>query len=203
MREYIELEGTKEQIVEQLVKYYTDVVQKNGDMIKLTEQDFSRFFDMIGQNCDLLSEEELYEERSKNDSRNCGFVTANAEYYVSIKNSTLLLLSVIADAQLGIPFFSLTLKFFNIESTGGYLAKMDSILGESCILLEAARRRKKGINNKLFKENKGECVNSFLHCKYNIDGGCSCTPDNIKEICKKLEDKKILNRRGNKYFYVI
>ena len=197
MEKYIELEGTKEQIINQLVEQNQNIDGIN----EVTKKDIGSFLDIVEQNRDLLSDDEIFEKRLPDYDGKTKFITTKAEYYVSIKKITLDIISLIAAFTTQIPI-QLILHMLGIDAEGALVAKLDSSLGESCIMLEAARKKERGINKNLFKANNGECVNSYLHCNYNVDGKCTCASSNVEDICERLEGKKVLIRKRNSYFYL-
>ena len=197
MEKYIELEGTKEQIINQLIEQ-----NQNSDGINgVTKKDISSFLDIVERNRDLLSDDEIFEKRLPDYNGNSKFITPNAEYYFSIKKNTLEFIAFIASFITPIPVLPI-LNILGIEAEGTYFAKLDSILGESCIMLEAARKKGEGISKKLFNTNMGECVNAYLHCKYNMDDRCTCTSSDVEKICARLADKKMLLKKKKRYFYL-
>lgn len=195
MDNYIELEGTKEQIINQLIEQPPNIDSANI----VTKRDIGYFLDLVEQNRDLLSDDEIFEKRIPDYDGNSKFITPNAEYYISIKKITLAIIAEFT-ASISMPI-SLILRILGVETEGAYVKKLDSILGESCIMLEAARKKREGINKNLFKSNRGECVNVYLHCKYNIDDKCTCTSKDVENICESLEERKILLKKRNRYFY--
>ncbi len=198
MDKYIELEGTKEQIINQLIEQNQNIDGVNN----VTRGDIGYFLDILEKNRDLLSDDEIFEKRVPGNDGNSKFISSNAEYYISIKKITLAIIAEFTASILKSMPISLILRMLGIESEGAYVTKLDSVLGESCIMLEAVRKRKEGINKNLFKVNKGECVNAYLHCKYNMDGKCTCIPADVENICERLEERKILLKKRNRYFYL-
>lgn len=194
MTKYIELKGTKEQIINQLMK------QNQDEVNEITKQSIGDFLDIIEENYTLLSDDEMFEKRTFNCVGQSKFITANAEYYISIKNFTLVIISIIASAK-KIPI-QFIFRALGIDSEKVYLKKLDSTLGESCIMLEAMRKKKKGINKNLFQKNNGECINSYLNCNYNISGKCTCIPNSVEDICERLVEKKMLLKKKINYFYL-
>lgn len=197
MEKYVELEGTKEQIINQLIERS----QNNDGINRVTKKDIGIFLDIIEQNRDLLSDDEIFEKRVPDYDGNPKFIMSNAEYYISIKKITLEVIAFVASFTIQIPI-QLILGIMGIEAEGAYLAKLDSILGESCVMLEAVRKKGEGIDKNLFKTNRGECVNSYLRCKFNMDGNCMCTANDVEDICERLEDKKMLLKKRKRYFYL-
>lgn len=197
MKKYIELQGTKEQIINQLIEQNRNVDDMNG----LTQKDIGSFLDIIEQNRDLLSDDEIFEKRIPDCDGNDKFITTNAEYYISIKNITLEIILFIVALKTPIPV-QLISCILGIKAEGAYIEKLDSTLGESCIMLEAVRKKKRGINKNIFHGNYGECVNSNLHCNYNVDDKCTCDSNSVEDICERLVDKKILIKKKKNYFYM-
>lgn len=197
MEKYIELQGTKEQIINQLIEQNRNIDGMNG----LTKKDIGSFLDIVEKNRDLLSDDEIFEKRVPDYDGNTKFITTNAEYYISIKNITLEIILFIISSTTPLPT-QLISRILGIKTEGAYIAKLDSTLGESCIMLEAVRKKKRGINKSLFNANYGECVNSNLHCNYNVDDKCTCDSNNVEDICERLVNKKILMKKKN-YFYIL
>ena len=74
--------------------------------------------------------------------------------------------------------------------------------GESCIVLEALRQRKKGINAAWFKRYRKECFENTLNCQKRLDGKCRLKEEELSGMLENLSERGILKKSGNKYFYV-
>lgn len=210
MEEYIDFDGTKKKIADELREMLCDHTQTEDRIGPEGWERFaSGFIEILEKHYDTLSEEEDFE---KNVPRSCvarnGLVAADAEYYISIKRATCIFFLLVAARYLSKdidPLISALISKYAAELTrdkeGILFYRPEEISGESCIILEAAGHRKEGIDKNFFAQYKGECINNQLRCRYDEDGRCSCQSDRVEEICKKFVKEKILKKSGNRYFY--
>ena len=204
MENIIELKGTKNMIADHLVNEFglpQDLRRSNEFM-----EYVSYFIITLENNYDTLisDDEDFQKDIPRNFSDNYGVVSQNANYFISINKFTYILAMAITK---NIFFKSITLAFDFVNELipNGDMPlfhKLDQAMGESCVVLEAARNKIKGIDDSYYEKFRGECINNNLKCRLNGDGMCSCNRDKIQKICKKLCNEHILTEKSGRYFYV-
>ncbi len=209
MDDFIWMNGTKGEIIAQLGKI-TGISRKNADSGDYSSPG-SLFIDMlIHYHAELLSpEEEFQMDIPRQHGAGQKLLTQEAKYFIGLKKGTCLLLFAIAehtaakfnaDSVASKFFFSTLQEFFSKEDMALF-TKLSQALGESCIVLEAARNRKKGFSRHRFPAKNGECINNHLDCRLQEDRVCTCGWERAEQICRDLCDKKVLVKRGRRYFY--
>lgn len=209
MENYLYLEGTKEKIADDLIKSL-DLSFENEGMCSREEffEYISHVIDVLEEHYEfLLDDEDFQKDSSRSYGGDKGFLTSNAEYYINIKGGTLNIALSIAGHMLSFPYsyiidiaqILLQRVFPNIDL--GLFKKLNEALGESCIMIEAKLKGKKGIDQNVFSKNHGECVNNHLWCKYREEYQCTCTKEDVSELCKSLETAGLLRKKGRKYYY--
>lgn len=200
----IRMRGTRQQIIQQWIKIYEELRSEYDGNGELKEEDFTRLFDVLYDYSGNLDDDELFMVLNERYDAKHRLVTSSAEYYISITSATWILCSAVAGALGGIGL-SIVIEIMGRQLGGKVDAplvkRLESALGESCIILEAARSKKDGIGNDLFKRNKGECVHADLDCRYREDGRCKCTPADVNDICVELLESGLLRKKGKKFYY--
>lgn len=196
MNEYVEAEGTKSAVEEAMMQAFC-----------LDKETSAQCLDFIRNHLEILSDEEIFQYSKLEEYEIDGlseFVSEEGEYYISIKKSTIFLVSLFLDNT--VPGFS-ELKdvgtFFGLFSLKGSYAKLDTYEGYLCIMMELARNRRRGADKNLIKKFKGECCNNHLDCKYKENGMCKCGEERVEAICEELWKQGVVKKRGGRYFYVL
>ena len=196
MKEYVEAEGTKRVVTEAIMQAFG-----------LEEETSNRCLTFIKSNQEILSDEEFFQYSNLEEYETDGvseFISEEGKYYISIKKSTILLVSIFLRET--VPYFGIIEDigvFFGLFNLKGSFTQLDTNQDYLCILLELTRNRKHGADKNMLKKYKGECCNNQLKCKYNLNGMCSCGKENVEEICEYLAEQAVIKRRGRKYFYVM
>lgn len=207
MHKEYELNGTKNKIADQLAKEFnlSDEIRKSSEF----KEYVSYFIDILENNYDTLisDDEDFLKDVPRNFSANYGIVTPNANYFISINRFTYLLVLAIAkrfvsmQGLLASVAFGFVLDLVPKEDTELF-RKLDQAMGESCVVLEAARNKAKGIGDDYYDRFKGECVNSNLMCRFNQESRCVCKQEIIHRICENLCDEHVLTKKNGRYFYI-
>lgn len=199
-------------------KMVADLMEQLGDSFEneyvSNREEVMRYLaeiiDTLEKNYQMVS---FDEEFQKNSSRSCtiekSFLTPEANYYINIKGGTFAILAAVANyklsGEINPVLYAVAQKALSqivpgFDNTLFY--KLNSALGESCIMVEAAMNGKKGINQSVFAANHGECVNNHLWCGFRREEHkCICTRENVKTICENLEKAGLLTKKGAKYYY--
>jgi hypothetical protein len=210
MGEYMVLDGTKDKIVEELAKELNlpQDVKESDDFRKFTYY----FVDFLDENRDALMSEDddFLVDTSQQSELSQGFVTADAKYFIGLKKSTYIAGFVIFEnmlSSLGISPYISGIIYSGVNELVPHedmalVRKLNTKEGESCVLLEALRNRKKGIGDKYFESFRGECINNNIDCKFRKDGRCECNREETKKILEALENAGVLKEKRGKYFYM-
>lgn len=211
MEEDLMLEGTKRQMAEQLAMKLNipkDMVSTEElmRMLSLCINYLARDKGRI-----LTEKEAFYINQPSSDVVESELIVGNAEYYICIKKVTfLLLLKAIEGAvELNVSDTIIAIIgriiFAGIEIATEDRKAIREVLnqstGESCIVLEARRQRKKGINAAWFKRYRNECFENTLECHKRQDEKCELAENELSEMLENLSERGILRKKGNKYFY--
>ena len=209
MDNYVWMKGTRAEIIAQL-----------GEMTGITRlqarSDEYRFFEalfidlLIDNHTSLLSPEEEFQiDIPRQYTAEQGLFTPEVNYFIGLKRVTYLLLFAVAektavekgaDPVAAAYFFSMVRECVSKDEMA-FLVKLNQALGESCIVLEAARHKKKGINKRFFPPKRGECINNHLDCKLREEEKCLCRQECAEQICEDLCGKKVLRKKDGSYFY--
>lgn len=209
MGEVLILEGTKRQMAEQLAMEL-DIPKEQASTEEWMEM-LSRCVDYLARDRGriLTEDEAFYINQPSRGAAENEWVSGNADYYICIKKATFLLLlkAIEGTAELkGLNPIVGNLIFAGIEIKSESKEAMKETLnqstGESCIVLEALRQRKKGINAAWFKRYRKECFENTLNCQRRLDGKCRLKEEELSEMLEKLSERGILKKSGNKYFYM-
>ena len=215
MDENIKMHGTKSAIAESILN---QLQIQNPEEISAMKRYVDTLIDTLETNYKCLSgDERIRKESPRGYDSNQGFLTEDAVYFINIKKITFLLFSVVAKLNLekicGSVASAFIESFLEAQFQGEDLAlfhKLNNAAGESCIALEAMKARKKGISKELFTKKVGirrkivmgkECVNNHLFCGLRRGTQCLCDEERTEAICEKLEEARILIKKGKKYYY--
>lgn len=208
MDKYLRLQGSKGKITDDVISLFQLPVSTKDDADAVLEY-ISCMIDVLDENYEMLSDDEDFQKDTpRSYTAEKGFLVSDAKYYVNIRGSTLAFAMILAEYAVSgavHPIIQEAVRRILPEFVPGLDAKLvrklNAAIGESCIMLEAALRGKKGIDQKLFAKNRGECVNNHLWCGFWGEGRCSCTKENVEEICEKLANNGLLVKKGKKYYY--
>ena len=204
------LSGTREEIVGLLMEQYAAAPEQlpAAEQLPVVRQYFECLLDTIVDEYEVRSDiENVYTPRQAGGPVQ-GFVMPEQQYYISIKQSTFLLLSVLAklilSEKVGAVPAGVAAAYIHAQFPSENLAllrRLDGAGGEICILLEAARE-KRGIDQNLLRRFKGECANNHLPCRYRYNGDrCSCDRTRVAEICENLVKDRVLRKDVRRYYY--
>ena len=185
MEEYIEAEGTKTKVIEEIIQTvfldggYNNAMEQCREVSK-------QCLDFIRNNQEILSDDEFFQYSTLEEYVSMGvseFVSEEGKYYISIKKSTFFL--VILYLKKEIPYINVVedmFKTFGMYELKGVYTKLDPYEGYLCIMLELARNRRHGADKKLLNRFNGECCNNHIDCKYNENGLCKCNEEIVAKI---------------------
>ena len=208
MEDFLILEGTKREMAEQLAKELN--ISKEKASTEAWGKMLSLFVDYLAKDQGrILAEDEMFfiNQPPKNQAWN-EWVTGSADYYISIKKMTFLILmgtiEGVAEMQglnpiVGRLIFSVIEKM--TENNEALMAPLDQAAGESCIVLEALRQRKKGINAAWFRRYRQECFENTLKCNKRQEGKCKLKEAELSEMLKSLTERGVLIKSGKNFFY--
>ena len=207
MNDIIELKGTKKRIADYLANEFnlSDDTRKSNAFIEY----MSCFIDILENNYDTLisDEEDFQKDIPRSFSASYGIISPSANYFISINKFTYILVLALAksmfsmDGAIAIIAFEFIHELVPNEDIALF-HKLDQAIGESCIVLEAAKNKIRGIDDSYFEKFKGECINNNLKCSFNAENRCTCNPIKVHEICQKLCNEHILTKKEGKYFYI-
>jgi len=199
----IKMKGSRQEIIQKWQEAYKQM----NPLSEMASEVFARLFDEMLEHSPDFSDDEAFLVLNNQFDPKYKFLTPNAEYFISISSSTWLLCSLYA-ALSGNAVISAAMTLF--EKLAGIhlleapcVKKLEAAVGESCIILEAANNRKKGIDKNIFKKNKGECIYACLNCNYMAaeTGKCKCAPSEAAKILDKLAEESLLVKKRQRYFY--
>lgn len=195
MREYINLEGNESAVIENMMEEF-----------HITKEQSEQFLEFIEYNQEILSEDEMFQHCNGIDETSddiIQLVISEGKYYINLKRTTFYVVIWLLENKLINEDITTPLEMIGLFYGGRVLGKPDEYTGEKCILLELAKKRKKGADEKLLKKYKGECCNNHYECNHNKNGKCDCTIDTVREICDQLVEKGMVVKKRGKYFYQI
>lgn len=208
LNEMIWIEGTTEEIAAEL--------EKKANIPKLPQEKGYQYFaalfvEFLTENQEqLLSDEEEFQiNLPRRNAGEQGLITPDAKYFIGLKKTTYLLFGAVLKGMASLKGINpiASNAFFDMLKEGlpkvemAFLGKLDQALGESCIVLEAARHKKQGINSRNFPPENGECINNQLNCRMRENGRCRCSRTQAEKILEDLGKKKILEKEKESYFY--
>lgn len=207
MENTIELNGTKKRIADHLANKFnlSEVTRTSNEFMEYV----SSFIDILENNYDTLisDDEDFQKDIPRSFSTNYGIVSPNANYFISINKFTYILVMAIVKNIFFIhePIKGIAFDFVNELIPNEDIAlffKLDQAMGESCVVLEAAKNKVKGIDNNYYETFRGECINNNLKCRFNEEGACICNRKQLQKICEKLCKEHILTEKNGRFFYV-
>lgn len=166
------------------------------------EHEINTFLSFIDNNKGVLSDGEIYQVKTKLPSLEAGtmgFLIMESEYYINLKYSTIIILSLILDIKLTKGFASVLIGFLGITNTS--FVKINEYNGEKCILKETIMQKDKVGNKNLLNKFHGECCNNQYKCKYKINDKCKCKEKDIITIFDNLCEKGVFKKYSSGYKY--
>ena len=207
MIELIAVQGTREAITNGILSEYMDSVPLQSKETEILQQYANCLFDTIVEEYSVRSDEENVYIMPKQYETTQNFITPAKTYYISIKKSTLILLSIFSKLLLSHTMGSIAgdviSAFIEAQFPQEDLAlihRLDSASGEVCLLMEAARE-KNGINKNCLSGFHGECINNDLPCGFRQADRCRCDKKQVVTICEQLVKDRILRKDGRRYYY--
>lgn len=206
MKKIIELTGSKNRIADNLANEFglSEDVRGSNEFMEYV----SCFIDVLENNYDTLisDEEDFQKDFPRSFSSNYGIVSPCANYFISINKFTYILVLAIANRIFSIYGAIAIIAFDFVHELVPHedlplFCKLDQAIGESCVVLEAAKNKIKGIDYSYYDKFRGECINNNLNCKLNKENKCTCNQKKTREICEKLCAEHILTEKNGKYFY--
>lgn len=127
-----------------------------------------------------------------------GMIISNTRYFINIKLATIELIASILDCKLNIGLATYFLSGFN--KTGPFITVIDEYDGSKCIIKEALYCDKRTLRiESLLCNQKGECVNNDISCKYREEGNCKIKKKDIIEIIDKLVKENVFKKTNDGY----
>ena len=166
------------------------------------EHEINTFLSFIDNNKGVLSDGEIYQVKTKLPSLEAGtmgLLIMESEYYINLKYSTIIILSLILDIKLTKGFASVLIGFLGITNTS--FVKINEYNGEKCILKETIMQKDKVGNKNLLNKFHGECCNNQYKCKYKINDKCKCKKKDIITIFDNLCEKGVFKKYSSGYKY--
>lgn len=199
----MKMKGSRQEIIQK----WKEACEQIRPLNEREGEVFARLFDEMLEHSQDLSDDEAFVVLNEQFDPKHKFLTPHAEYFVSISSSTWFLCSlyIMASGNIGI---NILMQVF--EKMAGVkllkapcLEKLEKKTGESCMMLEAAENRRKGIERDVLKKNRGECIHAYLDCNYMEaeTGNCKCSSDEAGEILDRLAGDGLLVQRKKKYYY--
>ena len=180
----IVLEGELENIISEL-----------SETGMFSQDDCKTVLQLLEENIDILSEDETFEKVLFNKV-GAGYTTANYQYYINIKITTILILVYLLDYKFTHGAAAALSSIMGIKT--GAIVKLQEENGEKCIFKELTLQKKQGDKNVL-KKFKGECCNNHYQCCYRSEGKCNCSKEQIEIILNSFASKNIVVKKGRKY----
>lgn len=189
--DYIKATGNKDEIVLSIANFF-QIDKKISESI----------FDFIENNPNILSDTESFREEIEElhiPKVVLGFLTPKKHYSINIKAITVFIASLLIDSKIEFPASSIGLAIVGLKKL---ITTTDQVPGAKCVLLEIIRKNDKKTSADLFSDNKGQCINNSLECKYRkVDGVCICSPENVKDILNCFVGDGVLKESGGIYSY--
>lgn len=193
MNGYIEKEGSRKKIIEEIMQLY-----------ELSAEDSEICLEFLEHNFEILSSDELLQYCNNGEHVTEGvseFVSEDGQIYFSVKRETIFLAALILGVK--IPVLGIGLEIAKnlglCEIKNGFIRIKDDAM--RCLLLELARSKKKGIDRNALAKYKGECCNNFLECRFKQDGSCNCSEKDVEEVCERLSEMGMAEKKGRKFYY--
>ena len=204
--EMIEARGTREAITNALLSDYMNSFSLRSGEVEILKQYANCLFEAILEEYAIRSDiENVFSPEQYRSTQD--FITPEKTYYISLKKSTLILLSVFSKLVLSHIMGDVTsdviAEFIATQFPQEDLAlihRLDNASGEVCLLMEAARE-KNGIDKNCLARFRGECVNHHLACQFRRGDKCGCDRKQVTEICETLVKDRVLRKEGRRYYY--
>lgn len=152
----------------------------------------------------MLSKEECIQKQCNlsNDNSNnvLNLILPNSNYYINIKDTTILIVALICDIKLTQGFVTFALTIAGISTPTLQKLKDEFLCITKEIIKNGRRITFQELQNKF---NTSECINNDIVCKHNNNGMCTFNKNNLLCILNDLENTNILNKEENTYLYLI
>ncbi len=196
MENYIEAEGSRSQIIENMV-----------ENCLLSKELSGLCLDFIKNNQEILSKEEFFQYSRLEEHTTEGvseFVSESGEFYICLKKTTLFLVCLYLGSKYPGLNMAKEIAIFAgaVQLENGFVS-LDGKDGKLCIMLELARRRQRGAEKSFLTSFRGECCNNHILCRFNRNGLCNCKEEAVEKICEEFVTRGIVKKKGRKYFYIL
>jgi len=124
----------------------------------------------------------------------------NTNYNINLKATTFYIFALILDINLKLPVATGILTLVGVNSQA--IVKLDVQNGEKCIIIEILKKKLKTTDKMLLVHYNSECVNNDIRCRYNKDGKCTITVDQVSMVLESLNKKNVLEKKGDSYKYI-
>lgn len=200
MDNYLKFTGNANQIIKEMQKAFA------ADEINVEKEEMKQVLDFILDHREIMTDGDLLQTLYSVDetSASSEFMTADGNYYIGLKNTTLFLIIHILKKISPSLCISISLEVLAevLDVDPIFFRWLNQIEGETCILLEAKKAGRSGCNKNPLKSFRGECCNNWLDCKFREDGQCVIKPETAERIMEEFEKKGFVKKRGfNKYVY--
>ena len=179
----------------QMKRTKAEIIDEIESRVFGSSQIMSAFLDVLEQNSNVLSDEEGFYIYNSSGS-NGHLVNPQEQYFINISKSTFIAICILAVAlqKTALDAAEVFISRLIPECGAPLFTMLDPENGEPCILAEAAKNKKHGIDEYYFH---AECFNNHLACGLRSD--CKCKLTNVS--LKIAEEKGFLKSKNGKYFY--
>lgn len=213
MGEYMCLYGTRDKIAVDLAEKLNlpPEVLGSEELRQFTNQ----FVNFISENHKtLLSADDDFQMEKFNRGASHGFTNADGSYFIGLKKSTYILIFSILKGIISTSGLNSTVSEIIDNAIDElvqelvpdkdmpFFKRLGKGTERNCILLEAAKYKKKGIKDDHFEKFGGNCIRNDLRCVLRVEGMCTCSRKRTRDACCELETYKILKEKNGKFFYV-
>lgn len=188
-KERIKLENVSiDELVDELEKYF-DESDANKIIDYLDEKEFNNTDEYF-----MVHEE----ENLKMQPGKLGYVFSDTKYSINIKMATIAAIAATLDCTVTGGIITAVL------AGAGKIDQFVTIIGEKngskCIVREALKSEKRIFDiNSIPGNEKNECINNDLLCKYKKGDCCTISKGDIKEIVKDLANKNVFDNYNDSY----
>ncbi len=168
----------------------------------MKEDDLARFIANVKWGQKYLGEGEVIETEMRLPSVPgdvlCMMIPGT-NYHINVKASTIMVIALLLDIKLTCGFASMLLgmKGFNTYS----IVELDAWNGEKCLVINALLNKNHHLLLEDFSQYKAQCVNNHIKCKYQNNGSCSISSDDLVKLFMTLCDKNVFTQIGDHYKY--
>lgn len=179
-----------DELVEELNKYFE-------------ETDIDRIIDFLDENQFLSKGGDEYlkksdEENTRKERRGLGYVIPRTKYFVNIKLATITAILFILDHKVTGGVAATAAAAFG--NTGRFITSIEETNGEKCIVRETLKTKNRILNIcSIPGNNKNECINNDLSCKYRNTNYCTINNEEIKKIAEQLIKKNVFEKYKDSY----